>query len=225
MKPESQPIRVMIVEDHPEFRDTVELVLGTQPDMEIASQFGNVELALRSLQESPESHHVQIVLLDLNLPGMSGLKALPWFREYSPKLKIIVLSQSEQEADILEAISKGADGYLLKSASLNELAEAIREVAGGGAVIDPQMATHILKTMRKGTAPQTSETAISERELEVLDLIAHGHSQKEIADLLKISSYTVTDHLKHIYLKLDVKNAPEAVAKGFSTGILRGDKE
>ncbi|MFC5051371.1 response regulator [Rubritalea spongiae] len=216
----SQTIRISIVEDHPEFRDTVELVLGIQTDLEIVSQFGNAELALRSLKECEASSKLDILLLDLNLPGMTGLEAIPWFRTYAPHLKIIVLSQSEQEADVLEAIGCGAHGYLLKSTTLNALAGAIREVHRGGAVVEPQMAQYLLKTLRKDKSPVVENMTISEREHEVLTLIADGHSQKEIAERLEISVYTVTDHLKHIYMKLGVKNAPQAVAKGYTQGLL-----
>jgi len=216
-------INVMLVEDHPEYRETLEFVLEKEPDINPISQFGNAELALRSLENQTENNAPDIILLDLNLPGMSGLEAMPWFSEYAPDAKIIILSQSDMEADVLSAIQQGADGYLLKSSTMDEIILGIRTVMNGGAMIDPHLARFILSTLKPILPKETGDTKLSPRELEVLTLIGDGLSQKQIGQQLKISPYTVTDHLKHIYVKLHVANAPQAISKAFKSGILPSD--
>lgn len=213
------PIRIIIVEDHPEFRDTLELVLGKETEFEIIEQFGNAELALQSLQHNSGTSKTDIILLDLNLPGISGHAAIPWIREYAPQAKIIILSQSDHDADVLKAISLGASGYLLKASTMRQIIEGIRTVHAGGATLDTNLAQFILKTL-KTFLPQSGKKAeLSKRELEVLNCIAIGQSQKQIAQALSISTYTVTDHLKHIYEKMEVKNAPEAIHEAHRQGM------
>ena len=212
-------INVMLVEDHPEYRETLEFVLGKEKDIELISQFGNAELALRSLKDGSPGDQPDIILLDLNLPGMSGLDAMPWFKEYIPEAKIIILSQSDMHADVLRAVQQGASGYLLKSCTMIEITQGIRTVNDGGATLEPSLAHFILDTLQPQLPKAANETALTQRELEILTLIGDGLTQKQISSQLKISTYTVTDHLKHIYEKLNVMNAPQAIGKAYKTGI------
>ncbi|MDF7809094.1 response regulator transcription factor [Pontiellaceae bacterium B12219] len=212
-------IKVMLVEDHPEYRDMLKFMLDKEEGMEMLSKFGNAELALRSLQPLNHNSEPDVILLDLNLPGMSGLEAMPWFEKYTPDTKIIILSQSDREADVLLAVQQGAAGYLLKSATMQELTRGIRTVISGGATLEPGLARFIMKTLQPRLKKTTSDPRISKRELEVLALIGDGLSQKEIADRLNINIFTVGDHLKHIYAKLNVANAPAAVNKAHRLGI------
>ncbi|VGO19748.1 response regulator [Pontiella sulfatireligans] len=212
-------IKIMLVEDHPEYREILEFVFGKEKGLKLISQFGNAELALRNLQDGGQGTEPDIILLDLNLPGMSGLDAMPWFAKYTPDAKIIILSQSDHEADVLRAIQQGAAGYLLKSTTMDEITHGIRTVMDGGATLEPSLARFILKTLQPRLPKTATEEGISHRELEVLSLIAKGLSQKEISSQLKISTYTVTDHLKHIYEKLNVPNAPSAIDKAHRLGL------
>jgi DNA-binding NarL/FixJ family response regulator len=214
----NKTIRVIIVEDHPEFRDAVALVLRKETDMVLLKTFGNAELALTFVRDSEP--RPDVVLLDLNLPGLPGLEAMRWFREYAAHAKIMVLTQSEREADVLQAIQAGAAGYLLKSATMDQIISGIRTVNDGGATLDANLAMFILKKLQSGRPAMSAETGLSKRELEVLAQIASGHSHKAIAANLGISTYTVTDHLKHIYDKLKVKNAPEAIHEAHRRGLL-----
>jgi len=217
-------IKVMLVEDHPEYRETLAFVLGKEKGMELVSQFGNAELALRSLRDAPRDRQPDVVLLDLNLPGISGLEALPGFSEDAPQANVIILSQSDREADILRAVQQGASGYLLKSVTMNEITQGIRTVHNGGATLESGLAQFILQTLQPKLPKAPDEMPISPRELEVLALIAEGLPQKQIGDALQISAYTVTDHLKQIYKRLNVVNAPQAISEAYKTGILPTDK-
>jgi two-component system nitrate/nitrite response regulator NarL len=213
-------IRVMMIEDHPDYREGVSLALETETDIELLNTFGTAERALRSLQDMRERKEPDVVLLDLNLPGISGLEALPFFRSAIPDAKILVLTQSDLEADVLEAIRHGAAGYLLKSASLDKITDSIRTVMAGGASLDPNVASYILGLMQKKPAKSPINVTLSERETEVLVLLGDGLLKKEISDQLKISQPTVATHVRHIYEKLEVQNAPAAINKAYRAGIL-----
>jgi len=210
----------MLVEDSPAYRKAVARSLELESDMALVSEFSTAEIALRSLEKSSDLTTPDVILLDLNLPGMSGLEAIPWVKKYSPKTQIIVLTQSDNEADVVDAISAGAAGYLLKSATRDRLDESIRTVVEGGAILDPSVARFLLRSMRQ-TSPVISEGSdLTERELEVLKLIGEGLTNKELAECLDISPKTVAVHAAHIYEKLNVPNAPAAVAKAFKEGLL-----
>lgn len=210
----------MMVEDHPEYREIVELALSKEPDMELTSQFGTSERALRSLRDREVREAPDIILLDLHLPGVGGLEAIPYFSTEMPDAKIVILTQSDQEEDVLKAIMLGASGYLLKSSTVNQLTEGIRTVMAGGASLDTKLAKFVLKTLKTKLPPSAIEQLLTHRELAVLSLLAEGHVKKEIARQLHISLTTVISHVAHIYEKLNAANAPSAIAKAFKLGIL-----
>lgn len=214
-------IKVMLVEDSPEFRDVIAFGLSDEPDLDISDQFITADAALRHLTNLPAPERPDIILLDLNLPGISGLEAIPKFKSIAPNLEIIVLTQSEREADVLSSISSGAAGYLLKEASLDQIIEGIRIVMDGGASLDPVMARYLLNNQSRYNLQKNGATPLSPRELQILDLLAKGQLQKQIADALDISPKTVGFHIGHIYEKLEVQNAPAAVHKAHKLGIFR----
>ncbi|MEX0321867.1 MAG: response regulator [Puniceicoccaceae bacterium] len=215
----SKPIQIMLIEDHMGYREVIERAVKREPGMELTSQFGTAEIALRSLQDTSKPPSPNLILLDLNLPGMSGLEALPWIKQYSPNSEVIVLTQSDRESDVLQAISLGASGYLLKSSTVRQITAAIHTVMEGGATIDPNVARYILDTVKNIKPKEEPEKHLSDREREILTLLADGLVKKEIADKLEISVTTVAYHVKHIYEKLNVQNAPAAVAKAFRMGM------
>ena len=212
-----KPTKIMLIEDHPEYRDLLEAAVQEHPNMELVHKFGAAEIALRSLEEHPASP--DLILLDLNLPGMSGIEALPWFKKHLPHAKIIVITQSDCEADVLTAITAGASGYLLKSATLNQITEAILSVMNGGAPIDPKVAAYILNSIRTRPSGGALSKELSAREVEVLVLLSEGYSQKQIAARLGIASRTIGTHITHIYEKFNVPNAPAAVSKAYRLGL------
>ena len=211
----------MLVEDHPEYREIVNTALGREPDMKLTSQFGTAERALQSLQGLDGRHDLDVILLDLNLPGISGLQAIPRFLATLPDTKIIILTQSDREADILQAIMLGASGYFLKSTRVREFIEGIRTVMAGGASLDAKVAKFVLNALKTNLPKRDLEQLLTEREVEILTQLAAGQLKKEIAESCGISIHTVVTHVSHIYEKLNVKNAPAAIAKAFQMGILR----
>ena len=212
------PSQGMLVEDNKDYREVVNLAIEEEKDIEIMAQYGTAEIALRSLQ-SMSAPRPEIVLLDLRLPGMSGLDSIRYFREYAPDTKIIILTQSDQEADVLRAILLGASGYLLKSARVKEIVDGIRLVHNGGATLDSSVAKFLLQNLQSRLPKETLNMGLSDRELEILKLLSEGLVKKEIAEKLEIGYSTVDTHVSHIYEKLHVNNAPSAVGKAYRLGL------
>lgn len=211
--------KIMLVEDHPGYREVITRALKRQDNIELISQFGTAEIALRKLQGASSHEIPDLILLDLNLPGISGLEAQPWFAKFAPDAKIIVLTQSDKKEDVLTAISQGASGYLLKSATVHQITEGIQSVVNGGAALDPLMAKYILDSAHTKTPLFGNDQLITEREREILILIGEGLVKKEIARQLGISVSTVVDHVRKIYDKLEVQNAPSAIHKAHTLGL------
>jgi two-component system nitrate/nitrite response regulator NarL len=215
----NNPVKVMIIEDNPEFRKVLRLALSRDAAIELSSEFGTAEIALRSLRDGSLPGSPDVILLDLRLPGMGGLDALPHFTSTAPQAKVIVLTQSDCEADVLRAIALGAAGYLLKSSTITQIKEGIRTVIDGGASLDPGVARFLLKTLQARLPKTSTDGTLSERELEILALLGEGLVKKEIADRLGITYPTVDSHVQHIYEKLQVHNAPAAINIAYRLGI------
>lgn len=212
-------IKIMIIEDSPDYREVVAIALSKESDMDLIGTFGAAEVALRSLQDPAQPTKPDLILLDLNLPGMSGLDAIPWIKEYAPAAKIIALTQSNKEADVLSAISQGAPGYLLKSSTITQIKDGIRSVYQGHALLDSGIANYIVDIAKNRPGRIHLEKPLSDREMEILNLLGEGLVKKEIADQLKISFGTVATHIRHIYEKLQVENAPAAIHKAHRRGL------
>ncbi len=212
-------IRVLVVEDNPRYREVIALALKQEPDIELAGEFGTAEIALRSLKDRFGGELPDLVLLDLHLPGMDGLEALPQFLSAAPVAKIMILTQSDNEADVLRAISLGASGYLLKSSTVGTITDGIRSVMKGGASLDAGVARFILNTLKARLSKSSSDGLLTERQREILALLGEGLLKKEIAERLRISYATVDEHVAHIYERLGVRNAPAAVNQAHQLGI------
>jgi DNA-binding NarL/FixJ family response regulator len=209
-----EPIRLILADDHEVVRAGLEGMLASQPDFETVGQAADGEEALRlAVALRPD-----VVLMDLRMPRMDGVEAITRIKEQQPEIHILVLTTYDTDADILRAVEAGATGYLLKDTPREELFRAVRAAARGEAALAPSVAARLMERMR---AP--AEEALSEREIEVLELVAQGASNQEIARALHISVATVKSHLIHIYGKLGVDDRTAAVTTALERGILRLD--
>lgn len=218
------PTRIMLVEDNEEYREVIQFAVNREEDLELFSQFGTAEMAISSLTKIRSKLFPQVILLDLRLPGLSGLEAIPYFQGRIPEAKIIFLSQSDSESDVVRAIALGASGYLLKSSTVQQVTDAIRTVMQGGASLDASVAKYLVKSLQGRPKPLASNKLLSDRETEVLELLSDGLQKREIAEKLHISYPTVDAHVRHIYEKLNVKNAPSAVRTAYRMGIFDTDE-
>jgi DNA-binding NarL/FixJ family response regulator len=208
-------IRLLIVDDHPVVRDGLHGMLDGQPDFEVVGEAGDGVEAVNLA----ETLKPDIVLMDLRMPVMDGVAALGEIKAHNPQLQVLVLTTYDSDADILPAIEAGAAGYLLKDSSRQELYDGIRAAARGETVLAPAVAARLVGKMR---AP--AEEQLSGREVEVLQLVAEGESNSDIAQQLHISQATVKSHLVNIFGKLGVSDRTAAVTSALRKGILRLDE-
>lgn len=208
-------IRVGIVEDQKPAREGLAALIGGTSGFAITGSYGSVEAALEDLAVAAPD----VLLLDIQLPGLSGIEGVRRFKALRPELQILMLTVYADNDHIFEAICAGACGYLLKDTPPTRLLEALREVREGGAPMSPEVARKVV-TMFQKAAPPRGEHALSPRELEVLRLLADGHSYKTSAHALGLSEDTIRFHVRNIYEKLHVHSKSEAVLKAFRSGLL-----
>jgi DNA-binding NarL/FixJ family response regulator len=206
-------IQVSIVEDDAKLRETLARYLAAQPGFQCASTYANAEAALADLPKvCPE-----VVLMDINLPGMSGIECVASLRQTMPSLKIIILTAFDESEQVFNALSAGAFGYLVKSNRPARILEAIREVHAGGSPMSSSIARKVVESFRvkaqKDAAQHAETDALSARELQVLQALSRGFAYKQIAADLNISIGTVRTYIQRIYEKLHVHNQAEAVMK------------
>lgn len=202
-------ITVSIVEDNDQLRGTLARVIERAEGFQCLGQHASAEAALEALpKEAP-----QVVLMDINLPGMNGVECVRRLKALLPATQVVMLTVYEDTENIFNALAAGASGYLLKRTPRAELLEAIREVHRGGSPMTAHIARKVVQSFQKAPAPAPPEASLSAREQEVLDLLSQGFLYKEIADKLNISYETVHTYVRRIYEKLQVRTRTEAVAK------------
>jgi len=205
-----QVITVAIVEDHTELRESWRRIIDSAPDFECLECFPTAEQALREIP----LYKPDVVIMDINLPGMSGIECTRQLRREIPRQQVLILTVYEDSERIFEALEAGASGYLLKRTSPEQLLQAIVEVRNGGSPMTSEVARKVVQSFRKPARSPAAESArLTPREEEILKLLAQGYVTKEIADKLGISYYTSQTHLKNIYEKLHVRSKTEAVLK------------
>ncbi len=214
----SDPIDVWLVEDNDRFRRTLRRALEQTEGLQCRADFRTCEALFKSLTHDPAPPAPHVVLLDIGLPGMSGLDALPRFEEVAATTKVIVLTAFEDEDKIFRALCAGAVGYLLKTASLDEISAAIGEVVQGGAAMNPKIARRVLNLFSRFSRPG-KDYGLTDREQQILQLLVAGLMKREIADKLSISFHTVDSHLRNIYQKLRVTTRQAAVARAVREGL------
>jgi DNA-binding NarL/FixJ family response regulator len=207
--PRTDPIRTMIVDDHALFRRGLEMVLEGEPDIELVGQASDGTEAVEKAAESLPD----IVLMDIRMPRSNGIEACRAMKEAAPSAKIIILTISDEEEDLFEAIRAGASGYLLKDIPLDEVADTVRAVHGGQSLINPSMAAKLLTEFAAlaRRAQELPAPRLTEREMQVLKLVARGMNNRDIAKELFISENTVKNHVRNILEKLQIHSRMEAV--------------
>lgn len=210
------PIRLILIEDHADFRESVSMVLEERGGYQCVGGFSTMEDALEAIRGGLEA---DLVLSDLGLPGMSGIEGIKKIRELLPESRVLVLTAFTDKAKVFAALEAGAHGYLVKAGSAVRLLETLEEVLAGGTPLDPKIAGMILQTFRK-LSPIPEAEALSNRECEVLQLAAKGLTRQEIADELKLSTHSVTEYIKRSFDKLHVRSLPAAVSEAIRRGFL-----
>jgi len=207
---DNEPIRVAVVDDQELFRRGLTMLLTVEDDIDVVGEAGDgvaaTDLAATVVPD--------VILMDVRMPKRSGIEACLTIKEVAPSAKIIMLTVSDEEADLYEAVKNGASGYLLKDSSIDEVAQAIRVVADGQSLISPSMAIKLLdefKQMSRSDRQQVPSPRLTDRELEVLKLVAQGLNNREIAKRLFISENTVKNHVRNILEKLQLHSRMEAV--------------
>jgi len=205
-------LRVMIVDDHALFRRGIQMVLEQEPDLEVIGEAADGAEAIEKAQELMPD----VVLMDVRMPRRTGIEATQEIKELLPHAKILMLTISDEEADLYDAIKAGASGYLMKEISIEEVADAIRSVWAGQSRISPSMASKLLTefaamSKRADERRQVPAPRLTEREMEVLRLVAEGMNNREIGQALFISENTVKNHIRNILEKLHLHSRMKAV--------------
>jgi DNA-binding NarL/FixJ family response regulator len=213
----AEPVRVAIVDDLHEIRDGLRFLIDNTPGYRCTGVFESMEDAL--LEISPSL--ADIVLVDIGLPGMSGIEGIRMLRDRHDELRLVVLTVYEDDERIFEALCAGAAGYLLKKTPPAKLLESLDEVMAGGAPISPQVASRVVGLFREFAPPPRADHHLTPHEVRILGLLGEGHSYKTAAGVLKSTVNTVAFHMKNIYRKLQVHSKSEAVAKALRYRIVR----
>ena len=203
------PIRILCIDDHAVVREGIALIVGSQPDMTVVASAGSGEKGIDQFRHQ----RPDITLLDLRLPGMDGVEVLQRIRAEHPAARVIILTMRDEEEVVFNAMQAGAASYLLKDTLSRELVRVIREVHAGGSPLPEEVATRLA---RRADSP-----LLSAREVEVVDLMGQGLTNKEISASLGISSETVHAHVKHVFHKLGARNRASAVAIAVRRGIIQ----
>jgi len=214
-------IKVLLVDDHTLLRQGLRKLLELEPSIEVVGEAENGREAILKAEELVPD----VILLDINMPGMNGVEATSLLKKYQPDLKIIILTIHKDHEYVFEAVKAGASSYLLKDVSAQELVKAVEAAYRGESVVDPTIASRLLKEFSrifKGGG-ENSQDALTEREKEILKLLVQGLNNKDVAQKLFISEKTVKNHISNIFRKLEVTDRTQAVVKALKLGMAKLD--
>lgn len=210
-------ITAAVVEDQGEIREGLQELIDGTPRHRCTAAFGSVEAALEGIAKDPPD----VILLDIGLPGMSGIEGIPLLRQRCPEARILVLTVYADDDRIFAALCAGACGYLLKKTPPARLMESLKEAIDGGGPMSPEVARRVIDLFRDFRPPGTVQHNLTPHELRLLKLLAEGHSYKTAANEFKVSVNTIAFHMKQIYEKLHVHSKTEAVSKALRSGLVR----
>ena len=223
------PINVVIADDHALFRRGLAEILAEETDVRVIAEASNGQEAIQAVERTKPD----VVFMDLNMPGQGGIEATAYVAAKWPETKVLILTVSEEPADLYRVLGVGAKGYVLKTAAPQEILDALRQVEQGWVVISPSMAPRFMSDLSRPATQQAARQAAGEgsitdghlttREEEILRLVSRGMSNREIAQELIVSENTVKTHVKNILSKLHMKNRSEAAAYAARIGVLRGE--
>lgn len=217
--PDARGIRILLVDDHPVYRDGLELLLGSIPGFEVVAVAGDGAAAVAAAAE----HRPDVIVMDVQMPVMDGIEATRRILADDPGAGIIVLTMSEDDESVFQAMRAGARGYLLKAASQEDIAQAVRSVAGGGVIFGASLASRMADYFARAAAPASSTPfpQLTPREREILDLLAAGRTNPQLAQALYLSPKTVRNHVSMIFAKLGVDDRGGAVVLAREAGLGR----
>ena len=215
-EPTTPPIRLLIADDHPVFRDGLASLLGTQPDVTVVATAADGVEAVALAAE----HHPDVVVMDLQMPEMNGIDATRRITETQPDVRVLVFTMGEEDGTVLAAMRAGARGYLVKGASQDEVGRAISTVHAGGLVFGASLALRIADLLSGSAAPDRSAfPQLTEREVEILDLIAAGKNNAQIAAALYLAPKTVRNNVSNILAKLQATDRADAIIRARDAGL------
>ena len=207
-------IRVAIVEDHPAYREVISEIIQGTGNLELVGVFGSLRGAVDELALA------DVILMDIGLPDISGIEGVSLVKKKNPAVKVIMVTNFNDDERVFQAIAAGADGYLLKKSSTTRILDAIQDTMQGGATMAPFIARRVLEAFKLRSAKPSDGEELSVREREVLGLLVEGMNYKTIADKIFISPDTVRNHIRNIYEKLHVHSRSEAVAKAIRQNLI-----
>jgi len=208
-------IKVLVIEDHKDFREGLSFLLNASEGFECTGAFPNAKEGIEGLTENED-----VVLLDINLPDMKGIDAIPLIKKKFPDIKIIMLTIFDDDDNIMAAILAGADGYLLKKTTPIQILSSLRDCYDGGSPMTPSIAKKVLNLFKSKVSKKNNDFSLSQREIEVLNCLVEGMDNKAVAEKLFISVQTVRNHIRHIYEKLQVHTKSQAVVKALREGLV-----
>ena len=206
-----------IVEDQKELREGLSFLIDSTPPFQCRHVYASMEDALTGIGVDPP----RVALLDIGLPGINGIEGVRILRERHPSIAAVMLTVFKDDDRIFRAICAGACGYLLKKTSPARLLEAVKDIAEGGAVMSPEVATRVVELFRKSQAPPAPAVGLTPQEMRLLKLMMEGHQNKTAAAEMGISAHTVNFHLRSIYEKLHVHSRSEAVVRALRAGLIK----